>query len=81
MKVKVVAQKDTDNNFWTIAQTITVGTYRLVVITHNSDSSATITLTEKVTFPSNKVTNTFYYYGNRVVTDSQSRMTSRSPRS
>ena len=47
------------------------GTYKLVVMAHNCDGSATITSTEKVTFPNNKVTDTFYYYGDLVVTAEQ----------
>ena len=70
-KVKTVAQKDTDSDFGTVALILTAGTYQLVVIAHCCDGSATITSTEKVTFPSNKVTDTFYYYGDLVVTDSQ----------
>lgn len=70
-KVKTVAQKDTDSDFGTVALTLAAGTYQLVVIAHNCDGSATITSTEKVTFPNNKVTDTFYYYGDFVVTDSQ----------
>ena len=70
-KVKTVAQKDTDSNFGSVALTLTAGTYQLVVIAHCCDGSATITSTEKVTFPNNKVTDTFYYYGDLVVTDSQ----------
>ena len=39
-----------------------------MVIAHNGEGSATISSTEKVTFPNNKVTDTFYYYGDLVVT-------------
>ncbi|MBP3211727.1 MAG: FimB/Mfa2 family fimbrial subunit [Prevotella sp.] len=67
-KVKTVAQKDTDSDFGTVALTLAAGTYRLVVIAHNCDGSATITSEEKVTFPNNKVTDTFYYDGDLVVT-------------
>ena len=70
-KVKTVAQKESDANFGTVALTLTAGTYRLVVIAHNCDGSATISSTEKVTFPNNKVTDTFYYYGDLVVTDTK----------
>ena len=70
-KVKTVVQKDTDSDFGTVALTLAAGTYRLVVIAHNGEGSATIASEEKVTFPSNKVTDTFYYYGDLVVTDSQ----------
>ena len=68
-KVKTVAQKDGDASYGTVALTLAAGTYQLVVIAHNCDGSATITSTEKVTFPNNKVTDTFYYYGDLIVTD------------
>ena len=67
-KVKTVAQKEGDASYGTVALSLAAGTYRLVVIAHNCDGSATITSTEKVTFPNNKVTDTFYYYGDLVVT-------------
>ena len=68
-KVKTVAQKSDDANYGTVELSLTAGTYQLVVIAHNGDGSATISTTEKVTFPGNKVTDTFYYYGELVVTD------------
>ena len=71
MKVKTVAQKEGDTGYGTVALTLAAGTYQLVVIAHNGEGSATITSTEKVTFPNNKVTDTFYYYGDLVVTDSK----------
>ena len=67
-KVKTVAQKEGDANYGTVALSLAAGTYRLVVIAHNGEGSATITSEEKVTFPNNKVTDTFYYYGDLVVT-------------
>ena len=70
-KVKTVAQKEGDASFGTVALTLAAGTYRLVVIAHSCDGSATITSEEKVTFPNNKVTDTFYYDGDLVVTDAQ----------
>jgi hypothetical protein len=70
-KVKTVAQKESDADYGTVALTLASGTYKLVVIAHNCDGSATITSTEKVTFPNNKVTDTFYYYGDLVVSDSK----------
>ena len=71
IKVKTVAQKEGDSSYGTVALTLAAGTYRLVVIAHNCDGSATITSKEKVTFPNNKVTDTFYYYGDLVVTDAK----------
>ena len=70
-KVKTVSQKEGDASFGTVAMKLAAGTYHLVVIAHNGDGSATITSEEKVTFPNNKVTDTFYYYGDLEVTDSQ----------
>ena len=67
-KVKTVAQKEGDASYGTVGLALEPGTYRLVVIAHSCDGSATITSTEKVTFPNNKVTDTFYYYGDLVVT-------------
>ena len=66
-KVKTVAQKEGDASYGTVALSLAAGTYQLVVIAHNGDGSATITSTEKVTFPNNKVTDMFYYYGDLVV--------------
>jgi len=66
-KVKTVAQKEGDASYGTVALSLAEGTYKLVVVAHNCDGSATITSTEKVTFPNNKVTDTFYYYGDLVV--------------
>ena len=63
-KVKTVAQKEGDASYGTVALTLAAGT----VIAHNGEGSATISSTEKVTFPNNKVTDTFYYYGDLVVT-------------
>ena len=68
-KVKTVAQKEGDASYGTVALSLAAGTYKLVVIAHNCDGSATITSTEKVTFPNNKVTDTFYYYGDLVVSN------------
>ena len=68
-KVKSVSQKQSDSEFGTVAMTLASGTYQLVVIAHNGEGSATITSTEVVSFANNKVTDTFYYYGDLIVTD------------
>ena len=62
-KVKTVAQSVSDAGFGTVPLAIMPGTYTIVAIAHNGTGSATITSSEKVTFPNNKVTDTFYYYG------------------
>lgn len=70
-KVKTVSQKAGDSTFGTVGVTMEEGTYQLVVIAHSSDGSATISSEEKVTFPSNLVTDVFYYYGSLKVTSTQ----------
>ena len=62
-KVKTFSQKKDDASFGNIVLALDPGTYQLVVIAHNSNGAATITSTEKVTFPSNQISDTFYYYG------------------
>ena len=66
-KVKTMAQKKDDASYGTVALSLVAATYKLVVIAHNGDGSATISSEEKVTFPNNKVTDTYYYYGDLVV--------------
>ena len=66
-KVKTIAQKKDDASYGTVALSLVAATYKLVVIAHNGDGSATISSEEKVTFPNNKVTDTYYYYGDLVV--------------
>jgi len=68
-KVKTLAQKAGDDGFGTVGMTLATGSYQLVVIAHNCEGSATITSVEKVTFPNNKVTDTFYYYGDLTVSE------------
>ncbi|MBP5570890.1 MAG: FimB/Mfa2 family fimbrial subunit [Prevotella sp.] len=62
-KVKNVSQQQSDANFGETTLTLAEGEYQLVVMGHSCTGSATITDLEKITFPSNKVTDTFYYYG------------------
>lgn len=67
-KVKTVAQVISDAGYGTVGLSLNDGKYTVVAIGHNCTGSATITNTEKVTFPNNKVTDTFYYCGALVVT-------------
>lgn len=62
-KVKTVAQSVSDANFGTVGLAVTPGTYSIVAVAHDCNGSATITSEDKVTFPNNKVTDTFCYYG------------------
>ncbi len=66
-KVKSVSQKVGDDSFGTVAVALEAGVYQLVVIGHSCDGSATITSVDKVTFPNNVVSETFYYYGDLTV--------------
>lgn len=68
-KVVYKTQEKDDEGFGTANLNLAEGTYEVVAIGHNGKGTATITSTEKVTFPSNKMTDTFYYYGTLVVTD------------
>lgn len=71
-KVKTVSQKADDSSFGTVTLTLDEGVYQVVVIAHNCNGSATISSVEKVTFPSNVVSDTFYYEGDLTVESSQS---------
>ena len=67
-KVKTAAQVVSDAGYGTVDLSLNDGKYTVVVIGHNCTGSATITNAEKVTFPNNKVTDTFYYCGALEVT-------------
>jgi hypothetical protein len=67
-KVKTVAQVVSDVDFGVVGLSLSPGSYQVVAIGHSCTGSATITSPEKVTFPSNKVTDTFYYCGELTVT-------------
>lgn len=67
-KVKTAAQVVSDVGYGTVGLSLNDGKYTVVVIGHSCTGSATITNTEKVTFPNNKVTDTFYYCGALEVT-------------
>ena len=59
-KVKNVNQTSTDGGFGTVAVSLAEGTYKVVAVAHNStEGNATISSTEKVTFASNKMSDTF----------------------
>ena len=77
VKVKTVGQAIGDAGFGTVALAITPGTYTIVAVAHNGTGAATITSGEKVTFPNNKVTDTFYYYGQVTATKERQDVTVR----
>lgn len=67
-KLKSVAQVVGDGGYGTIGLALQPGQYTVVAVAHNCTGSATITSPEKVTFPGNKVTDTFFYCGGLTVT-------------
>ena len=71
VKVKNVSQQQGDANFGETTLTLDEGEYQLVVMGHSCIGTATITDLEKITFPNNKVTDSFYYYGTFTVGGNQ----------
>lgn len=61
-KVKTINQQSETEGFGSFSVELEPAEYRLVVIAHNGTANATISLPEKITFPSNKCTDTFYNY-------------------
>lgn len=80
-KVKTVAQVVSDVDFGIVGLSLSPGTYQIVAIGHSCTGSATITSPEKVTFPSNKVTDTFYYCGSVTATADKQEIAVRLQRS
>ena len=68
-KVKNVIQNASETGFGSVSMSLAAGNYKLVAIAHNGLGNASISSTEKVTFASNKVTDTFAYYGTLTVGD------------
>lgn len=62
-KIETESQTSSSSNFGTITMELDSGSYQMVVIAHNGEGKATISTEEKVTFSNNKVTDTFWYYG------------------
>lgn len=60
-KILKVNQKAEDDSFGTISANLSEGTYQVVVLIHSCSGNATISSPEKITFPDNKVTDTFAY--------------------
>lgn len=61
VKVKNIHQDAKDTHFGQIDVTLPAGTYQVVAIAHSGNGSATITSPEEISFPKNKMTDTFYY--------------------
>lgn len=68
-KVASMNQEEGDKSFGNITVNLKKGKYLLTVIAHNGEGNATISSPSKITFKDNKVTDTFYYYGELDATD------------
>ena len=62
-KIETINQASDDANFGIASFSLDEGEYRLVVIAHSGKGNCTMSVPEKVKFTSNKLTDTFYYYG------------------
>lgn len=68
-KVKNINQLADSPTFGTFNISLSPGTYEAVLIAHNGLGNCSISSTEKITFASNKCTDTFYHYGTFTVSD------------
>lgn len=71
-KVKNINQLSSDAGFGTFTVGLTPGTYRIVALAHSGLGNPTVSTPEKITFASNKCTDTFYYYGEVQVSETAS---------
>lgn len=62
-RIKSINQEKGDASFGQIKTTLAKGHYYIAVLAHNGEGNATMTTPSKITFKDNKVTDTFYYYG------------------
>ena len=63
-KVTAINQDQSNASFGKVTVSIAKGKYAIVAIAHSGEGNATISSPSKITFKDNKVTDTFYYYGN-----------------
>lgn len=61
VRVIKIDQNQDNEGFGTIATHLPYGEYTLVCVAHSSEGNATTTNLEKITFPSNYITDTFLY--------------------
>lgn len=71
-KIKTINQKSTDENFGSFTIALPEGDYHIVALVHSCSGNATVTQTDKITFPSNKVTDTFSHFSDITVSESKS---------
>lgn len=66
-KVKQVNSESTDSDFGQLSVSLNPGKYEYVILAHNCDGNVTATDINKISFPNNKVTDTFHTYGTLTV--------------
>lgn len=62
-QVKKLNQAKDDAGFGTMELSVDPGVYAYSVVAHNGEGNPTMTHPDKVTFPNNKTTDTYYTYG------------------
>lgn len=65
-------QTSADSDFGTLSLTLSEGNYDVVIIAHSGTGNATISSVDEIKFPNNKMTDTFYYYGQITVSGNSS---------
>lgn len=68
-KLKAASQEASEKNFGHFDISLNKGIYSFVFIAHNGDGNPTFTSPSQIKFPGNKVTDTFYYYGQMEIED------------
>ena len=71
-KVKAITQKAGDPNYGEVGMELEAGTYQVLVLAHSSKGNPSLANPEKIQFTNDDgFSDTFYYYGEVVVTDQQ----------
>lgn len=60
-RITKVSQDNSDDDFGTVTLSLPEGKCRIIALAHSCTGAATTTARNKITFPNNKVTDTFYY--------------------
>lgn len=66
-KVKQVNSVSTDNNFGKLSVSLNPGSYEYVILAHSCQGNPSANDIQKISFPDNKVTDTFHTYGKLTV--------------
>lgn len=61
-KIRSINQKNSDEGFGTVDINLEEGYYEIAIVVHSCEGNATTTSATKISFPDNKLTDTFAYY-------------------